>query len=225
MSAAAQPIRVEVWSDVACPWCYIGKRNLDAATAAFGREHPETPVEVIYRSFELQPDAPEQYGGTISEYLAETRGLSDEQVNAMLERPRASAHEAGIEMNFEALKPAATGRAHALLHMAAGQGCQAELGEALFRANFEEGRSLGDPEVLAELAADAGLERDAALAVLDSGEFKARVEADKAKAQEYGIGGVPFFVIAERFGIAGAQPPEALLQALEQVHAERQASA
>ena len=225
MSAAAQPIRVEVWSDVACPWCYIGKRNLDAATAAFGREHPETPVEVIYRSFELQPDAPEQYGGTISEYLAETRGLSDEQVNAMLERPRASAHEAGIEMNFEALKPAATGRAHALLHMAAGQGCQAELGEALFRANFEEGRSLGDPEVLAELAADAGLDRDAALAVLDSEEFKARVEADKAKAQEYGIGGVPFFVISERFGIAGAQPPDALLQALEQVHAERQASA
>ena len=220
----AEPIRIEVWSDVACPWCYIGTRNLDAAVAEFSREHPDTEVQVEYRSFELAPDAPESYDGTIAEYLSSTRGLPADQVEAMLERPRAAAREAGIELRFEELRPARTARAHELLHLAKAQGRQAALNGLMMKANFEQGRSLGDPDELAALAAEAGLAREEALGALESGEFRDAVQADREKAAGYGIGGVPFFVISDRFGIAGAQPAEVLLQALEQVEAERTAT-
>lgn len=214
------PIRIDVWSDVACPWCYIGKRNLDSAVAEFASAHPDSEVDVRYRSFELQPDAPESYEGTITEYLATTREMPEEQVKAMLERPREAAEQVGIEMDFDALKPARTARAHQLLHLARERGRQAELKETLLKANFEEGRSLGDTNELLELAGAAGLDRQEALEALEGGRYSEAVEADKAKASEYGIGGVPFFVVSDRFGIAGAQPAEVLRQALEQVEAE-----
>ena len=224
MSLSA-PIRIEVWSDVACPWCYIGKRNLDSAVADFTSAHPESEVDVRYRSFELQPDAPESYEGTIAEYLATTREMPEDQVKAMLERPREAAQQVGIKMNFDALKPARTNRAHQLLHLARERGRQAELNEALLKANFEEGRSLGDTNALLDLAEAAGLDRHEALEALESGRYSEAVEADKAKALEYGIGGVPFFVVSDRFGIAGAQPAEILSQALEQVEAESEEAA
>lgn len=216
-----EPIKIDVWSDVACPWCFIGKRNLDTALAALSAEHPDTPVDVQYRSFQLQPDAPDQYDGTISEYLSKTRRMPEDQVATMLERPRAAAQQVGIDMKFDDLKPANTARAHQLLHLARKHGCQAELNELMLRANFEEGRSLGDPDELADLAAAAGIPRDEALGVLESGEYRDAVQADGEKAFEYGIGGVPFFVVADRFGIAGAQPADILHQALDQVRAEQ----
>ena len=215
-----EPIKIDVWSDVACPWCFIGKRNLDAALDAFTREHPDTAVEVEYRSFELQPDAPESYDGTISEYLSSTRGMAEDQVAAMLERPRSAAAQAGIEMRFDRLKPARTARAHELLHLAKERGCQSELNELMMKANFEEGRSLGDTGELADLAVKAGLDRDEVLRALESGEFRNAVVADREKAAEYGIGGVPFFVISDRFGIAGAQPAGLLQEAMEQAGAQ-----
>ena len=218
--STSTPIRIDVWSDVACPWCYIGKRNLEAAVAGFTSAHPESEVDVRYRSFELQPDAPESYDGTIAEYLATTREMPEDQVKAMLERPREAAQQVGIEMDFDALKPARTNRAHQLLHLARERGRQAELNEVLLKANFEEGRSLGDTGALLDLAEAAGLDRQETLEALDSGRYSEAVEADKAKALEYGIGGVPFFVVSDRFGIAGAQPVEVLSQALEQVDAE-----
>ena len=224
MSLSA-PIRIEVWSDVACPWCYIGKRNLDSAVADFTSAHPESEVDVRYRSFELQPDAPESYEGTIAEYLATTREMPEDQVKAMLERPREAAQQVGIKMDFDALKPARTNRAHQLLHLARERGRQAELNEALLKANFEEGRSLGDTNALLDLAEAAGLDRQEALEALESGRYSEAVEADKEKALEYGIGGVPFFVVSDRFGIAGAQPAEILSQALEQVEAESEEAA
>ncbi|MBU3674356.1 MAG: DsbA family oxidoreductase [Solirubrobacteraceae bacterium] len=219
----ADPIKIDVWSDVACPWCYIGKRNLDAALEAFAANHPETPVEVEYRSFELQPEAPESFDGTIAEYLSTTRGMPEDQVAAMLERPRQAAEQAGIEMRFDRLRPARTTRAHELLHLAKAGGHQAELNELMMKANFEEGRSLGDPDELADLAVAAGIDRGEAVAALESGEYRDAVVADREKAFEYGIGGVPFFVVADRFGIAGAQPAEVLRQAMEQAGAEAQA--
>ena len=224
MSTSA-PIRIDVWSDVACPWCYIGKRNLEAAVAGFTSAHPESEVDVRYRSFELQPDAPESYDGTIAEYLATTREMPEDQVKAMLERPREAAQQVGIKMNLDALKPARTNRAHQLLHLARERGRQAELNEALLKANFEEGRSLGDTNALLDLAEAAGLDRQEALEALESGRYSEAVEADKEKALEYGIGGVPFFVVSDRFGIAGAQPVEILSQALEQVEAESEEAA
>lgn len=214
------PIKIDVWSDVACPWCYIGKRNLDSALAEFAGVHPDTEVDVQYRSFELQPDAPDSYEGTIAEYLSTTRGMPEDQVKAMLERPRAAAGQVGIEMDFESLRPARTTRAHQLLHLARESGRQAELNEVLFKANFEEGRNLGDTSELLDLAETAGLDRQEALEALESGRYAEAVEADKEKALEYGIGGVPFFVVSDRFGIAGAQPTEVLRQALDQVQAE-----
>lgn len=221
----SEPIKIEIWSDVACPWCYIGKRNLDSALAEFASAHPGSEVDVQYRSFELQPDAPESYEGTIAEYLEATRGMPEDQVKAMLERPRAAAEQVGIEMDFEALKPARTTRAHQLLHLARERGRQAELNEVLLKANFEEGRSLGDTGELLSLAQAAGLDRQEALDALESGRYSDAVEADKEKAFEYGIGGVPFFVFSDRFGIAGAQPAEVLRQALEQVEAESEEAA
>lgn len=219
------PIKIDIWSDVACPWCYIGKRNLDSALAGFASAHPGSEVDVRYRSFELQPEAPESYPGTVAEYLEATREMSKDQVKAMLERPRAAAEQAGIEMDFEALRPARTTRAHQLLHLARERGRQAELNEVLFRANFEEGRSLGDTGELLDLAEAAGLDRQEALDALESGRYSDAVEADKEKAFEYGIGGVPFFVFSDRFGVAGAQPAEVLRQALEQVEAESEEAA
>lgn len=213
----AEAIEVAVWSDVACPWCFIGKRNLDAAVERFTAAHPEAQVDVEYRSFELQPDAPLEYEGTIAEYLAGARGVTEDQVTALLERPRAAGAQAGIEMNFEGLRPARTARAHELLHLAKEKGCQGELSELLLKANFEQGRSLGDPGELLALAVASGLDREKAEQALKSGKYREAVLADREQAAGFGIGGVPFFLFGGRFGISGAQPPEILLQALEQV--------
>lgn len=210
------PINVQIFSDVQCPWCYIGKRKFEAAVAEFDGE-----VDVVYRSFELAPDTPVDYEGSTVDYLSERKGLPLDQVHQMLERVTQIAASVGLDYDFEHVHQTNTVLAHELLHFAKAHGLQLELKERLLRAYFVEGRHVGRAEDLADLAADVGLDRDAAAESLADHRHLADVKADMAQAVAYGIQGVPFFVIDDRYGISGAQEPAAFLGALQQAAADR----
>ncbi len=212
------PISVQIFSDVQCPWCYIGKRKFEAAVSEFDGQ-----VDVVYRSFELAPDTPVDYEGSTVDYLSERKGLPLEQVHQMLERVTQIAASVGLDYDFEHVHQTNTVIAHELLHFAKVHGRQLELKERLLRAYFVEGRHVGRAEDLADLAADVGLDRDAAAESLADHRHLADVKADMAQAVAYGIQGVPFFVIDDRYGISGAQEPAAFLGALQQAAADRAA--
>jgi predicted DsbA family dithiol-disulfide isomerase len=213
-------IRIDVWSDIACPWCYIGKRNLESGLAAASADEDAPAVEVIYHSFELSPDTPENFEGGESEYLAKHKGISPDQASQMLSRVTGVAAEAGLEYRFDLLKHTNTVKAHELLHFAKANGRQLELAERLMSAYFTEGRHLGREDELVLLAADAGLDPDAAREALQSEKYLPAVREDQAQAVAYGINGVPFFVIDGKYGVSGAQPAEAFAQIVRQVWAE-----
>ena len=208
-------IAVDVWSDIACPWCYIGKRNLEAGIAAFRERHPGEDVAVTYHSFELSPDTPVDFDGGELDFLVRHKGVSEEQATAMLERVTGIAAAAGLEYRFGDLKHTNSRKAHELLHHAAVAGRQADVKEALLRAYFTEGRHLGRVEVLADIAAETGLNRVEALRALRSGAYAAAVDADVRQAYALGINAVPCSVLDRRFGLSGAQPPEIFAEALE----------
>jgi predicted DsbA family dithiol-disulfide isomerase len=211
-------VKIDIWSDVACPWCYIGKRRFEEGARRAG-----VPVEVEYHSFELSPDTPVEYAGSTARFLAERKGLPMPQVQRMLEQVTAIAAGVGLHYDFDTVVHTNTVLAHELLHFAKAQGRQLETAEALFRAYFEQGRHVGRIDDLVELAAEAGLDREAARAALESHEHLGAVHADQAQAAAYGIQGVPFFVIDGRYGVSGAQDPEVFAGALRQVAAEREA--
>lgn len=217
------PIKIDIWSDIACPWCYIGKRHLEAGLAALGADAPE--VEIEYRSFELAPDTPVDFEGSEVDFLAGHKGIPVEQARMMIDRVTGVAAEAGLAYDYDALQHTKTLKAHELLHFAKEHGRQLELSERLFRAYFTEGRHLGRVDELVELAAEVGLDADAARAALDSGRHGAAVQADIARAGAYGIQGVPFFVFDGRYGVSGAQPAEVFAQVLTQVAGEREGAA
>ena len=216
-----EPIKIDIWSDVACPWCYIGKRNLEAGLAAFSNAEGSLPVEIEYRSFELAPDTPVEFAGSQVDFLVKHKGLSEDQVRAMLERVTGIAEAAGLDYDFDALQHTNTVKAHQLLHYAKTHGLQQEAKERLLRAYFIEGRHVGRVADLADLAAEIGLDRDDVMRSLQDDEYLADVRADMRQAQEYGVHGVPFFVIDGRYGISGAQPPSVFAGALAQVATER----
>jgi predicted DsbA family dithiol-disulfide isomerase len=213
-------IKIDVWSDIACPWCYIGKRNLENGLAAASADDDSPQVEVTFHSFELSPDTPVDFDGGEAEYLATHKGISEDQAGQMLERVTGVAADAGLEYRFDLLKHTNTVKAHELLHFAKEQGMQTQLAERLMSAYFTEGRHLGQEDELVALAGEAGLDRDAARDALRSGRFLADVRADQAQAAAYGITGVPFFVIDGKYGVSGAQPAEAFSQIVRQVWAE-----
>lgn len=214
-------ISIDVWSDIACPWCYIGKRNLETGLAEASRDEDAPEVLVTYHSFELSPDTPVDFEGGEADYLATHKGVSREQAQQMLDRVTGVAAAAGLEYRFDLLKHTNTVKAHELLHFAKEQGRQLELAERLMSAYFTEGRNLGLEDELVDLAREAGLDRDAARDALQSGRYLAAVRADQAQAAAYGINGVPFFVIDGKYGVSGAQPAEAFAQIVRQVWAER----
>ncbi|WP_314502181.1 DsbA family oxidoreductase [uncultured Microbacterium sp.] len=213
-------IKIDVWSDIACPWCYIGKRNLENGLAAASADDDSPQVEVTFHSFELSPDTPVDFDGGEAEYLATHKGISEDQAGQMLERVTGVAADAGLEYRFDLLKHTNTVKAHELLHFAKEQGMQTQLAERLMSAYFTEGRHLGQEDELVALAGEAGLDRDAARDALRSGRFLADVRADQTQAAAYGITGVPFFVIDGKYGVSGAQPAEAFSQIVRQVWAE-----
>ncbi|ALJ20491.1 DsbA family oxidoreductase [Microbacterium sp. No. 7] len=213
-------IRIDVWSDIACPWCYIGKRNLEKgiATAEAG------PVEVVLRSYQLAPDGPVDFEGDELEFLATHEGVPREQAQAMLDRVTKAAEAAGLEYHFELLQHTNTHAAHQLLQFAKEKGRQLELGERLMAAYFTEGRHLGREDELVALAVEAGLDGDEARAALREGAYARRVQADIMRAAGLGIQGVPFFVFDNKYGVSGAQAPDAFAQVIARVRAERDAA-
>ena len=210
-------VKIDIWSDVACPWCYIGKRKFEE-----GARRAEVPVEVEYHSFELSPDTPETYAGSTAEFLSDHKGLPIADVHRMLDQVTPSPHPSGSHYDFDTVVHTKTLLAHELLHAAKAQGRQLEMAEVLFRAYFEQGRHVGRIDELVELGVEAGLDPDVTRAALESHEYVGDVQADIAQAVAYGIRGVPFFVIDGRYGVSGAQDPDVFADALRQVAAEQE---
>lgn len=220
--STAAPLRIDVWSDVVCPWCYIGKRRLSAALEETGIE-----ATVHWRSFQLDPTAPRigepGHGKTTTEMLAERYGGGDEQAQAMQERVSQIAAEEGLDYRLDQARHVNTGDAHRLLHLAASLdetgALQNDLKEALLAAHFTAGRDISDPEVLTELATATGVpaERVSAVLAQGDGEFADAVTHDIETARQYGATGVPFVVLDGRYGVSGAQPVETYVQALRAV--------
>lgn len=217
--SVSNPIDVQIWSDVQCPWCYIGKRKFDAAVAQFDGD-----VTVTYRSFELAPDTPVDFEGTPIDYLSQRKGISPEQAQMMVDRVSGIAESVGLEYHYDRIHQTNTVLAHELLHFAKEHGKQVELKERLLRAYFTEGRHIGRADELAELAAEIGLDASAAATALAEHTYLPDVKADMAQAVAYGIQGVPFFVIDDRYGISGAQESATFLAALQQAAAEREST-
>ncbi len=210
-------MRIEIWSDVVCPWCYIGKRRLEEALESFAHRDE---VEIVWRSFQLDPTAPKVAVESIASALGRKYGGGDAAGRQMVEQLQQVAVEVGLDFSqYPDAKRVNTVDAHRLLH-AAGD-LRGELKEALLRAYFVEVRDVADHDVLTEVAVGAGLAEDDVRRVLASDEHLAEVDADAEAAQDLGAGGVPFFVIDRRFGIAGAQPVEVFTQTLERAWAER----
>jgi predicted DsbA family dithiol-disulfide isomerase len=205
-------MRIEIWSDVMCPFCYIGKRNFEAALERF--EHRDD-VEVTWRSFQLAPDLPRVCEGDVHDYLAAKYGGGRERAKAMNDDMARRAAEIGLTYNFDTAVLGNTFDAHRLVHMARAAGLEDAAVERVFRAYFTDSLAVADHEVLAGLGAEIGLDADAVRAMLAGDEHVEEVEAEVAEALALGIQGVPCFVIDRRFAVSGAQPPELILQALE----------
>lgn len=220
-----EPLRLDVWSDIACPWCYIGKRNLEAGLAQTRTDADAPEVEIVYHSYELAPDTPPDYDGSEVDYLAERKGVSRDEAQQMIDRVTEVAKGSGLAYRYDLLHHANTGKAHRLLHFAKENGRQLELVERLMSAYFTEGRHIGADDELVRLAADAGLDADAAREVVATDRFELDVRRYQAQVQAYGISGVPFYVIDGTYGVSGAQPPEAFAQILRQVWSERRSTA
>jgi predicted DsbA family dithiol-disulfide isomerase len=212
-----ETVKVDIWSDVACPWCFIGKRRFETAAAEFAEGGGS--LEVEYHSFELAPDTPVDFDGTEVDFLVNHKGMPAAQVESMLAQMTELARTEGLSYDFDALQHTNTIKAHELLHHAKAQGRQLDMVERLLSAYFEEGRHVGRIDDLADLAAEIGLDRAGVVEALKSGELLPAVQADKDQAIAYGITGVPFFVIDRRLGVSGAQDPSVFLGALREAAA------
>jgi predicted DsbA family dithiol-disulfide isomerase len=200
-------MRVDIWSDIACPWCYVGKRRFETALALWGE-----PVEVVWRSFQLDPHAQ----SLDTPYIDQLSRKFGPQAPAMLQRMTETGATEGISFDFARARPANTFDAHRLVHLSATHGLQTQMEERLFRAHFSEGAAIADHETLVRLAADVGVDAAEARTTLASDRFAREVQQDIAQAEAYGIRGVPFFVIDGKLGVSGAQSAEVLRDALAQ---------
>ncbi|MEV7973144.1 DsbA family oxidoreductase [Cellulomonas sp. NPDC089187] len=207
-------LTVEIWSDIACPWCYIGKRRFAAALEQFDRKDE---VEVIWRSYELDPTAEHSHehpGMTEAQLLADRKGMPEAQVRQMFAQVTEVAASEGLHYDFDRVVPANTFDAHRLVHIAGEHG--AALVERLMSAHFEHGRVVDDRDELVSIAVEAGLDADTVRAALESDEGAGAVRADEAEAQALGVSGVPFFVADRKLAVSGAQPVEVFAQLLAQ---------
>ncbi|MDX8399954.1 MAG: DsbA family oxidoreductase [Gallionellaceae bacterium] len=214
-------MQVEIWSDVICPWCYIGKRRFTMALDAFA--HKDS-VNVIWRSFELDPKSPLLYPDTLEETLARKYGVSTQEAAAMSARVTAVAKEVGLDYHLNKARPGNTFDAHRLLHFAASQQLGDRAMERIMQAYFCEALAIGDRAALGRIATEFGISENDALAMLDSDAYTDAVRADEARAAKLGIAGVPHFLIDEKLAISGAQSVEEFAEALQKAWAERNPS-
>ncbi len=214
------PVRVDVWSDIACPWCFIGTRRFELAAGAFSASH-DVGVDITAHSFELAPDTPVDFDGSEIDFLVRHKGLPETRVRDMLVRVSDAAASVGLTIDFGAIRHTNTHLAHQLLHHARSLQQQLPMLDRLFRAYFVEGVHLGRIDTLATLAGEVGLDAHAAARALHDGTWRDAVDLDVRMARAYGIDGVPFFVLDETFGVSGAQDPETFAKALVRTVAER----
>lgn len=222
---SSENLRVDVWSDIACPWCYIGKRRFEAGEEAWrssaGADAPQ--IDLVFHSFELSPDTPVDFEGDETDFLVRHKGIDASQARQMLDQVTGIAATVGLEYRFDLLQHTNTVLAHELIHFAASHGRQLEMTERLMSAYFTEGRHVGRAEDLAALASEIGLDATAAAAALRDHTYRDDVMADEQQARDLGINGVPFFVIDGKWALSGAQEPATFAGAL--AHAERERSA
>ena len=221
---AMAELRIDVWSDIACPWCYVGKRRLQAALERF--PHRDAVV-VFWRAFELDPSAPRERERDFSyaERLAKKYGKSVPEAEAMIARLVDIGKSDGLSFHFDRARHGNTFDAHRVNHLAGEHGVQSAVNERLFRARMTEGECIGDPETLARLAGEAGLDAEKVSAMLAGDAYARAVRQDEAEARELGITGVPFFLIAGCYGVFGAQPAEVLLDTITRAWSELPAAA
>jgi predicted DsbA family dithiol-disulfide isomerase len=212
-------MRVDIWSDLVCPWCYVGKRRFENALARFDNRDE---VQIVHRSFQLNPAAPRDATSSRREMLMRKYRRSPDQAVEMDARMTQTAAAEGLEFNLEGTLTGNTFDAHQLVHLAHTHGLQDAVVERLFRAYFTDQRSLFDQQTLVNLGADAGLNRAEAAAALRDNRYATAVDADIEIAHRLGVTGVPFYVINDRYGISGAQAPETFLDVLQRVAADHQ---
>jgi predicted DsbA family dithiol-disulfide isomerase len=211
-------VLIEIWSDVVCPWCYIGKRRLERALESF--PHADQ-VQIVFRSFELDPTAPEVGHESVAEMLGRKYGGGPANGRQLMARVEGVAADEGLVFDYADATHTKTVDAHRLLHLALDEGRQAELKEALLAAHFTRGESMGDHAVLRRAALEVGLDPVRVKEVLAGDDYVEAVRADIEQARAYGATGVPFFVMDQRYGVSGAQPTELFEQLLERAWAER----
>lgn len=210
-------VKIEVWSDYVCPFCYIGKRQLEQAIASSGYEGQ---IEVQFKSYLLDPNTPVNTESSVYEELQRKYQMSEQDVKNMTNNVVLRAKEVGLDYNFDEMKSANTVAAHRLTKWAEEKGFGAAFNERLLKAYFLEGAALGNADVLVALAKEVGLDEQQALQVFHSTNYAVEVEHDIAEAQQLGVRGVPFFVLDNKYGISGAQPKEVFEQTIEKAASE-----
>ncbi len=210
-------MKVEIWSDIACPWCFIGKRRFEKALAAFPHRDD---VEVHWRSYQLDPTLPDHHDGTELDYLVDRKGMSATHVSQMFDQVTAIAADEGLHYDFRSVVVANSFAGHELLHLAKANGVGDQVKEALLSAHFEHGEDIGDRSVLVRIGTEAGLDAEQIARDLETHAWREAVVADITAANALGIRGVPFFVLDEKYGVSGAQPTDVFTRALEQAWRE-----
>lgn len=215
MSSTKNKLKIEIWSDVVCPFCYIGKRKFEAAFAEF--KHADD-VEIIWKSYQLSPEMKTIQGKNIHQYLSEHKRISLGEATAMNNQVATWAQQVGLQYNFDIAIPANTFMAHRFSHLAKQQGVQNEAEEKLFSAYFTEGKNIDNVETLAQIGAEIGIEAGLVKSTLESNEYADAVRNDISEAWSLGLRGVPFFVFDRKFAVSGAQDSKVFLNTLEKAH-------
>lgn len=210
-------MKIEIWSDFACPFCYIGKRKLEIALNKF---QYKDEVELVFRSFELNKESKKKYDGNLNEIISKKYGITLEQAQISNNQIIQQAKEVGLNYNFDNIIPTNTFDAHRLSHYAKAKGKMKELIERILKAYFEEALNISDHKVLANLAGEVGLDRDEAGSVLASDRYEEDVRKDEQMASELKITGVPYFIFNNQYVVSGAQSPDLFLEVLEKVKKE-----
>lgn len=213
----AQKMKVEIWSDIMCPFCYIGKRKFDTALDQFAQRDA---IEVIWKSFDLAPGLQTDTSIHSTHFLQKHKGMSQEQAEQAISRVTEFAKDAGLDYDYDKIVVANTRKGHQLIHLAGQSGLQNEMKERLLKAYFIEGRNVDDVPTLVELGVEVGLEEAEIKSELQESQFEAHIDQDIAEARNIGVNGVPFFVFDRKYAISGAQPQEQFLNVLTKSYTE-----
>src|SRR5690554_5023382 len=217
MLKSMNKMKIEIWSDVMCPFCYIGKKRFDTALEKFPHKDE---VDVEWKSYQLNPHLTSQTDKSIYEYLAEHKGISIEEARSLNEHVTAMAAEVGLKYKMDQAVVANSFMAHRMTHFAKTKGKQSELEELLFKSYFTEGKNIDDLDTLLQLGEEIGLDKNELKSILESNQFAEDVQKDIYEAHQVGLKGVPFFVYNNQYGISGAQPKELFEQTLQQAYNE-----